>query len=117
MKEKELRERATCDVCGQKVLSKGLPLFYVVTVERYSVDLKALQRQAGLEMMLGNNVPIAQVMGPNEDMAERIGEQVKLSVCEGDCAYLGPNVLISLALEKASKAEETSPDSRQDDSG
>ncbi len=100
MKEKELREHATCDVCGQKILSKGLPMFYVVTVERYGVDFKAMQRQAGMEMMLGN-VPLAQVMGPNEDMTESIMDSVKLTVCEGECAYTGPNRLISLALEKA----------------
>lgn len=102
MKERELRHHAQCDSCGKKILSKGIPLFYVVTVERYAVDMKALQRQAGVEMMLNNNVPLAQVMGPNEDLAERISGPVKLTICEGDCAYMGHNKLISLALEKMS---------------
>jgi hypothetical protein len=48
MKEAELRTYATCSACRRKILSFGVPLFYRVTVERFGVDLRAVQRQDGL---------------------------------------------------------------------
>lgn len=99
MKEKELREHAKCDVCGKKIMSEGLPLFYVVTVERYGIDVKKCERQDHLAGFMGSS-QLAAVMGPGEVLAKPMMEPVKLTVCEGDCAYVGHNQLISLALEK-----------------
>lgn len=66
MKEQELRAHATCSLCRQKIGASGLPLFYRLTVERFGVKLDAVRRQAGLEMMLGGAVRIAQAMGIDE---------------------------------------------------
>lgn len=80
MKESELRKHATCSLCRQPILASGLPLFYRVTIERFGVDVGAVQRQHGLGMMLGG--ALAMHMGPDEDMAKPIGEPVVLTVCE-----------------------------------
>lgn len=84
MKECELREAATCAACGDKIGASGLPLFWRVTLERWGVLLDAVRRQAGAEMMMGS-VAIAQVLGPNEDMAKRLGDPETITVCES-CA-------------------------------
>lgn len=84
MKEKELREIATCAMCGNKIGHTGLPLFWRVRIRRYGLKADALRRQTGLEMMMGGHVALAQVLGPNEDMAEKISE-VEITVCE-NCA-------------------------------
>jgi hypothetical protein len=83
MKEKELREHAECAKCGQKVTKAGIGvLFWIVKVERFVLDLPALQRQQGLGMMIGG--ALAQVMGPDEDLANPIGSEVSLTICD-DC--------------------------------
>ena len=81
MKEKELRRLATCSLCGQKIGHTGLPLFWVVRVERYGVALRAVERQQALGMFLGG-AAIAMAMGPDEDVAQPVIEPITLSVCE-----------------------------------
>lgn len=82
MKETELRKFATCGLCKKKVLQSGLPLFYRLTVERFGIKMDAVNRQAGLEMMLGGSAFVAQAMGPDEDMAEPMMEPLSIAICE-----------------------------------
>ena len=84
MKEQELREIATCAMCGQKIGHTGLPLFWRVRIERYALKIDAIQRQQGLTMMLGGQATLAAVMGSYEDMAEKILSK-EITVCE-ECA-------------------------------
>src|SRR4051812_19711324 len=88
MKQDELRQRATCAVCRKKLGQCGHFLFYVVTVERFALDQGAIQRQTGMEMLVGNPM-IAAIMGPNEDLTKSL-DKVTVTVChrcslEGDC--------------------------------
>ena len=80
MKEKELREIAKCSLCDNMIGKHNRLTFYRVRVERYAVNLPALQRQQGLAMMVGGNGFLASVLGPNEDMAEKI-ESTEVTVC------------------------------------
>lgn len=82
MREKELRQFATCVLCNKGIGHTGLPLFWVVTIERHGLNHDALQRQQGLTMMLGGNAALAQIMGPDLDMTTPMMEPVKVSVCE-----------------------------------
>lgn len=95
MKEKELRRLATCSLCGQKIGHTGLPLFWVVRVERYGVDLRSVERQQGLGMFLGS-AAIAMAMGPDEDVARPVIEPITLSVCEA-CACEDSRPVAALA--------------------
>lgn len=81
MKESELRKHATCSICHQPVLVTGVPLFYRVVVERFGVDMRAVDRQDGLAKMLGST-RLASVMGPDPELARRAMEPVVLAVCE-----------------------------------
>src|SRR5690554_2467151 len=71
MKENELRKHSVCSRCGKKIGHTGLPLFWTVSATRYGIDFSALKRSAGLAMILGS-AELAEVMGPNEDMAEQV---------------------------------------------
>lgn len=82
MKERELRQHATCSLCRKAIGHTGLPLFWRVKIERFGIDMAAAQRQQGLGMMIGG--PLAMVMGPDEDLAHLIHETT-LTVCEA-CA-------------------------------
>lgn len=81
MKEKELREVAICAMCENKIGHTGLPLFWRVRIRRYGLKTDAIKRQQGLTMMLDGHALLAQVMGPDEDMAEKILE-TEITVCE-----------------------------------
>jgi len=81
MREKELREAAQCVNCGEKIGHAAIPIFHRVKVQTYGLDGAAVRRQAGLEMMLGGAVEIAQVMGPDDDLAKSIGQAVEFTIC------------------------------------
>lgn len=81
MKERELREHSNCSICTKKLLHTGVPLFWRVTIERFGIDLGAIQRQTGLAMMLGS-ASVAAAMGPDEDMAKLVMEPLELAVCD-----------------------------------
>jgi hypothetical protein len=74
-----------CALCGKGVLHNGVPLFWRVSLQRMGVDLAAVQRAAGLEMLLGGNVALARILGPNEDVATPVGEGRTILICE-QCA-------------------------------
>jgi len=86
MKEKELRKRAECDVCGEKIGHTGLPLFWTVKIERFGLNLNVIKRQDGLAAMLGGNSHLAQVMGTDEEMTTPIMDPVDITICE-ECAF------------------------------
>ena len=104
MKEKELRTHATCNLCGNKVMATGLPLFWTLTIERWGIDANAMRRAAGLEMMIGN-VAIAKIMGPDEDMAKPMMEPVKVTVCEDCCT--GKMTSVAMMAECGKEQEGT----------
>ena len=80
MKETEIRKHSTCNLCKNKILKNGIPIFYVVKIQNYGLDLNAIQRQSGMATMMGH-AGLAQVMGPNEDMASPITDEVIITVC------------------------------------
>lgn len=81
MKEAELRKHATCALCRNPILASGLPLFWRVTIERFGIDMQAVQRQDGLGVFMGH-AGIAAIMGPDEEMATPMMPPVALAVCE-----------------------------------
>ncbi len=102
MKERELREMATCKSCGKKLGTSflenhTLPMFWKVTFERYILDDQAMKRQAGLEMMVGH-VAIAQALSPNEEMANLLSGPTTVCICE-HCAMMAGMPIAALAME------------------
>lgn len=81
MKEQELREHADCNLCGNPIGAARVPLFWVVTVQRYGLEMRNIQAQDGLAAMLGGSSELAAVMGTNKDLATELME-VKVTVCE-----------------------------------
>ncbi len=95
MKEKELREIAECALCHKGIGHTGLPLFWRVRLQRYALKMGAMRRQSSLETFFDGHVALAQVMGADEDMAERITE-VEITVCE-TCAIHEDHIIAFLA--------------------
>jgi len=55
--------------------------FYRIKLETLLINFDAVRRQAGMEMMMGNPM-LAQVMGPDEDLATSVIEHEML-ICAG----------------------------------
>lgn len=98
MRENELRESATCFKCQKPIGHAGHPMFYRLTLETFGLDYNAIQRQTGLTMALGGHAALAQVMGPDEEMAKPLGEACKLTVCV-PCMLEGDLTLLLFACE------------------
>lgn len=111
MRVRELREAAKCAFCGKGFMESGLPLFYRVRIQRFGVDMGAVRRQSGLEQMLGGAAALAQVMGPNEEMAKPL-HTVEFTVCE-TCSLDFDRGSMPIAA-MAELAEEQMPDSREE---
>lgn len=58
-----------CLICGKGVAHTGVPIFYRVKVETMGLNIAAVEREHGLEVMLGQAAPLADVFGPNESLA------------------------------------------------
>lgn len=78
IKQTEIRK---CVFCGKGVAHDGNILFYRVSIERCGLNRQAIERQSGLEVMLGGHPMLAHVMGAHEDMAKIIDSQKHLWVC------------------------------------
>lgn len=98
----ELMKLGNCIVCGKKQLEGGLPLFYCVTISRAGFDARALQRAAGLEMMMG---PLAQAFSPDEDLAKVIAGPHEVFVHE-TCADKISHLLQLIPEIKAEEKED-----------
>ena len=88
-----------CALCGKGVMHTGLPLAWRFTVERISIDARAVRTQAGLETMIGN-VAIAHVLSPVGDFGIELMKPVTLLVCES-CANDLP--IVAAAMENAER--------------
>lgn len=100
MKEKELRAAADCAVCGKAFGHSGLPLFWRVTIERHGVLMDRVKRQDGLSQFLGGNCLLAQVMGPDEELTQKLMGPVTITVCE-HCAQQAYVYPIAYLAERA----------------
>lgn len=87
-----------CGLCGKGVIHTGNPMFYRVSVQSFFTDVRAVQRQHGLEMSMGGAAPLAQIMGPNEDMAVPVHEPTTALICM-ECALTASNP-VAMLLER-----------------
>lgn len=74
-----------CCRCGKGMMHTGIPVFYRVTIDIMGVDGRAVQRQHGLEQMLGGAAAVAQAMGENADIGLPIGAPLRGLLCHS-CA-------------------------------
>jgi hypothetical protein len=80
------------------MMHSGAIHFYEVTARQCVVDVSAVNRQVGLELMLGAAAPLAGVLGPDEAVAIRM-PTVRHLYC-ADCGMrgdiVGPAALLEL---------------------
>ncbi len=84
----------------------GHPIFLRISVDRLGIDANAVRRGHGLELMMGGNVLLASVMGPDEDLAKVIDGQHDMLI-RGSCAEkpLPPYFWLGESLEVLLRGE------------
>jgi hypothetical protein len=88
MKERELAALGACPICGKGQLEGRGITGYVVTVSRIGLVRRAVERRAGLAMMLGSDA-LAGVMGPDEDLAKIVDGPTSVYVHEACAGLVG----------------------------
>lgn len=97
-------EMKPCALCGKGLLHSGIPLVWRMTFERIAVDRRAIDRQAGLELMTGSPV-LAHVLGPDRYFGQRLGDPMKIMVCE-PCALGQQPVVLAMAADENKEAND-----------
>jgi len=69
MKQRDLKK---CSACDKGVAHENIPIFYVFRMDTMGLDAKAIQRQHGLEMSMGEAAPLAQILGPDPVIAKEV---------------------------------------------
>ncbi|KKL97464.1 hypothetical protein LCGC14_1834170, partial [marine sediment metagenome] len=82
LKQKDLQP---CALCGNGVMHNNNITFYRISIEHLVIDTSAVSRQHGMEMMMGQVAPLAQVMGPDEDIAKIVLSWNPILICQS-CA-------------------------------
>lgn len=82
MKHKDFKP---CEICGKGMLHSGVPIFLRVTVERLGIDKQAVDRARGMELMMGGNAMLANIMGVDADLAKVIDGNKNMLICH-DCS-------------------------------
>lgn len=101
LKRSQIEKVIRCIRCGKK-LGHALT-FMVLRLDRFMFNHRAIQRQHGLELVVGN-AAIAQALGPDEELAVAIVDRpVEVGVCQ-DCT-IEPMILAGV-LERALELEE-----------
>ena len=62
-------------------MHSGLPLAWKLNVQRIGIDARAVQREHGLEMMMGGNVALARVLSPERDFGH-VMSTATIILCE-----------------------------------
>ena len=99
MKQKDIKP---CALCGKGVMHSNQLLFWRVSLQHMAVNLGAVQRQAGLEMMMGGNHVLAHFMGPDEDMGKPLGDALEILICQ-ECSLTDHHPIGVLAEEVAER--------------
>lgn len=102
LKQEELRN---CILCDRGMAHDASMSFFRLTIERLFLDGRAINRQHGLELMLGGGsgnaqrdafaATIARAMGPNDELAITRHAPAQILVCE-DCAIRNRDTLFEL---------------------
>lgn len=107
MKQTEIKP---CCRCGKGVMHTGLPLLWQLTIQRMQIDVGAVRRQHGLEMMLGSPL-LAFHMGPQENMVKPLLEAHTVWLCEA-CATEWVNIA---AIDEAESEREAADKEDKDE--
>lgn len=99
LSEQDLAKLGHCAICKKPLLGGALPIFYRIEISRFGFDGGAVQRRAGLEMMLGN-AALASVFSPDRHLATCLDGPATVAVHE-TCADKVHHLLMLMPEEQS----------------
>ena len=90
LKRDELKH---CALCNRGVMHDNNISFYRITIQQFLIDVRAVQQQAGLELMMGGHAAIAHALGPDANLAKAPCPAQSHLICQ-ECALMGQGSLI-----------------------
>lgn len=88
------RDFEKCVSCGRGMAAAGVH-FFRVEVEQFVFDCRAIERQVGLQMIVGS-AELAAVLGPDEDLA--VGVLKRRGLLCADCGRRTPAAVVLEAV-------------------
>lgn len=71
-----------CILCGKGICHSNQIACTRIRVSRMLVNIRAVEQQHGLELMLGGAAPLAMAMGPDRDMLVPVHDEETVLVCD-----------------------------------
>ncbi len=97
-----------CLLCREGIGHAGDFRFHRMTLESFQIDVGAVRRAHGLELQMGGHAALANLMGPDEDLAKALDEK-PLSFIVCDTCYRTRKIPLALIRnllnEQAHKAD------------
>ena len=93
MKQNEIEN---CANCGKGLMHNNQIHFYRMNIEQLIFDMGAISRAHGMELMMGNAAPLAQIMGPNDDIAKPLSKPKTVLLCA--CCGMSSDILPAAVL-------------------
>lgn len=87
-------ELQNCVSCERGIMATGNIYFYEVTIGQCIVDIKSVQQQHGLEMMMGRAAPLAAAFAPTTNVAHRL-PTVRRLLCS-ECALQPQHLMVMM---------------------
>lgn len=103
------RDVEKCAACRRGLMHPKNPtgMFWRLRVERLMIDHAAVQRAHGMEAMMGggqHGAAIAQVLGPDDDLAVTITGPYDVLICEA-CVFGEDMARLFQVVERAENAQ------------
>lgn len=94
------RDLKKCCQCGKGVGHARSLMLYEISVTHCMLDPRAIQQIAGMEMMMGGNAVLADILAPTSDIGVRF-PVTRLLVC--DSCYLEHFLRVAAVVERDSE--------------
>lgn len=78
MKQRDLEK---CRLCGRGMMHRNDIVFYRIKLDTMGIQADAVRQMHGMEMMMGAAAPLAQIMGPDPDIAKPVVESPAFLIC------------------------------------
>lgn len=93
-----------CLLCKKGIGHNDDTRFHRLSLESFQMDMAAVTRAQGMEMQMGGHVALANIMGPDEDLAKSLGASKRFIVC--DTCYRTRKIPLALIRNLLNETED-----------
>ena len=94
-----------CLLCKEGIGHNDDLRFHRLSLESFQIDIGAVQRAHGMELQMGGHVALANIMGPDEDLAKSLGASKRFIIC--DTCYRTKKIPLALIRNLLNEQDHT----------